>query len=111
MTDKLNETTAKLLMTDYPQWRNLLSSVVLVILCTGTVSSLWYAYYTTPGSDCHKGFLYLSVLWLAVQFVVIGYLYRITTIPAFARSAIKLLIMLANIWFGLFIFSLKPCAL
>lgn len=109
MTDKLGETREKLLSTQYPQWRNLLSCIVLVVLTTGAVSSWWYAYYTTPDTYCHKGFLYFSVLWLVVQWVVIGYLYRYQNIPAFARGAIKLLILLANVWFGLFIFSLKPC--
>lgn len=109
MTDKYNETRARLLSTDYPQWRNLLSSVVLITLSAGIVSSWWYIHYTLSEAECHKGFLYLSVLWLAVQWVVIGYLYWYREIPAFARGAIKLLILVANVWFGLFIFSLKPC--
>lgn len=109
MTDKFNEYRARLLSTDYPQWRNLLSCVVLVALSTGAVLSWWYAYYSIPETECHKGFLYFSALWLAVQWVVIGYLYWYRGIPAFARGAITLLILVANVWFGLFIFSLKPC--
>lgn len=111
MTDKFNEYREKLLSTDYPKWRNLISSVVLVMLSTGAVLSWWYAYYTLPETGCHKGFLYLSVLWLAIQWVVIGYLYWYRNIPAFARGAIKLFILVANIWFILFIFALKPCGL
>ncbi|MBN0988920.1 hypothetical protein [Amphritea pacifica] len=109
MKEKLNEIRAKLLSTDYPQWRNLLSCVVLIALSTGAVLSWWYAYYTLPETACHEGFLLFSVLWLAVQWVVIGYLYWYRDIPAFARNALKLLILVANIWFGLFIFSLQPC--
>jgi hypothetical protein len=53
--------------------------------------------------------LYFSVIWLAVQWVVIGYLYRYQNIPAFAGDAIKLQVLLGNVWFGLFLFSLQPC--
>ena len=109
MTDKFDETRAKFLSTDYLLWRNVLSCVVLVVLSTGAVSSWWYAYYTTPGAECHRGFFYFSVLWLVVQWVVIGYLYRYRNVPAFARGAIEMLILVANIWFVLFIFSLEPC--
>ena len=109
MADKFSEYRARLLSTDYPQWRNLISCSVLVALSTGTALSWWYAYYSTPEAACYKGFLYLSVLSLAIQWVVIGYLYWWRNTPAFARSAIKLLIMAANIWFCLLLFSLKPC--
>ena len=91
------------------QWRNLLSCVVLALLALGAVGSWWYAYYSTPEAACYKGFLYLSVLWLVAQWIVIGYLYWYRDIPVFARGAIKLLILVANVWFGLFIFSLNPC--
>jgi len=110
MTEKLTEAKEKFLNTEYPRWRNVLSCAILVLLSTGMVSGWWYAYYTASDTECHKGFLYLSVVWLAVQWVVIGYLYRYQNIPAFARNSIKVLIMLGNVWFGLFIFSLQPCA-
>lgn len=109
MTDNFSEYKARLLSTDYPQWRNMLSCVVLLALSTGAVLSWWYLYYSLPETECHKSFLYFSVLWLAVQWVVIGYLYWYRDIPAFARGSIKLLILVANVWFGLFIFALKPC--
>ncbi|WP_333608934.1 hypothetical protein [Arsukibacterium sp.] len=103
--------SSRLLSTDYPQWRNLLSCIALVFLSTGAVLIWWYLYYTLPETECHKDVLFLSVLWLAVQWVVIGYLYWWHGTPAFARIAIKLLIMIANIWFCFFLFSLKPCGL
>ena len=100
----------KLLSTDYPRWRNVVSCLVLFVLATGMASGWWYLYFTAPDTSCHKGALYFSFLWLAVQWVVIGYLYSYQTIPKFAREAIKLVLMLGNVWFGLFIFSLQPCA-
>ncbi|GAB2918108.1 hypothetical protein GCM10027181_16570 [Rheinheimera gaetbuli] len=109
MTDKGATYKAKLLSTDYPQWRNRLSCAALAALSGGAVLCWYYAYYTLPQTECYKGFLYISVLWLAVQWAVIGYLYWYRDIPAFARSAIKLLVLVANAWFGLFIFSLQPC--
>jgi len=109
MTKHLTEAKEKLLSTKYPRWRNLLSCAVLGLLTTGMVLGWWYAYYTASDIECHKGILYFSAVWLAVQWVVIGYLYRYQNIPAFARGAIKLLIMLGNVWFGLFIFSLQSC--
>ncbi|MDL0432583.1 hypothetical protein QPM17_15680 [Marinobacter sp. TBZ242] len=109
MTENLTEAKEKLLSTEYPRWRNLLSCTILVLFTTGMVSGWWYAYHTASDIECHKGMLYFSAVWLAVQWVVIGYLYRYQNIPKFAREAINLLILLGNVWFGLFIFSLQPC--
>ncbi len=111
MAKNLTEAREKLLSMEYPRWRNVLSCVILVLLTTGMVSGWWYAYYTVSDVVCHKGILYFSVVWLAVQWVVIGYFYRYQNIPAFARGAIKFLILLGNVWFGLFVFSLQPCVL
>lgn len=110
MAEKLTEAKEKLLSTEYPRWRNLLSCALLVLLTTGMVSGWWYTYFTTSDIECHKGILYFSAVWLGVQWVVIGYLCRYQNIPAFARGAIKLLILLGNVWLGLFIFSLQSCA-
>ncbi|MCX4191131.1 hypothetical protein [Methylophaga sp. OBS1] len=110
MAGKLTEAKEKLLSTEYPHWRNRLSCAILVLLTTGMVSGWWYTYYTASEIECHKGILYFSAVWLAAQWVVIGYLYRYQNIPAFARGAIKLLILLGNVWFGLFVFSLQPCS-
>ncbi len=110
MAKNLTEAKEKLLSTEYPRWRNLLSCAILGLLTTGMVSGWWYAYYTVSDIECHKGILYFSAVWLAVQWVVIGHLYRNQNIPAFARDAIKLLILLGNVWFGIFVFSLQPCA-
>lgn len=110
MTKNLTEVKEKLLSTEYPRWSNLLSCAILVLLTTGMASGWWYSYYTASEIECHKGVLYFSAVWLAVQWVVIGYLYRYQNIPVFARGAIKLLILLGNVWFGLFIFSLQLCS-
>lgn len=110
MAKNLTEAKRELLSTAYPRWRNLLSCAILVLLTTGMVSGWWYAYYTVSDIECYKGISYFSVVWLAVQWVVIGHLYRSQNTPAFARDAIKLLILLGNVWFGLFVFSLQPCA-
>ncbi|MFC3151248.1 hypothetical protein ACFOEK_09450 [Litoribrevibacter euphylliae] len=109
MTNKLAQVKAKLLSTSYPRWRNILSSGVLFLLSTGMVFSWWWIAYTTPDTGCHKGVVYLSGLWLFVQWLVIGYLFWYDNIPTFARDAIKLLILMSNVWFGFFIFSLKAC--
>lgn len=109
MKRNFTEVTEKLVSAEYPRWRNLLSCAILVIFTTGMVLSWWYAYYTGSDMECHKGILYFSAVWLAVQWVVIGYLCRYQNIPKFAREAIKLLILLGNVWFGFFIFSLQPC--
>jgi hypothetical protein len=109
MIDGFARAKKKLLDTEYPYWRNVFSSAVLALLSTGAVSAWWWAYYTTPEAECHEGILYFSALWLLVQWIVIGYLYRYQDIPAFARNAIKLLVLMANVWFCLLVFSLRPC--
>lgn len=106
----LKQVKEMLLSTDYPQWRNLLSTAAFLIMTTGTAAAWIYIYYTSPDAACHRGFLYLTYVWLFIQWVVIGYLYQSKDIPSFARDAIKVLILLSNVWFGLFLFSLQPCA-
>ena len=110
MAEKFEQFKERILSTDYPHWRNNLSCAVLIFLATGMVFAWWYIYYTTYAAECHKGALYVSVIWLAVQWVVIGYLHRYYNIPAFAREAIKLMLFMGNIWFGFFVFLLQPCA-
>lgn len=109
MTGKFAQSKEKLLSTEYSSWRNLLSCGILVLIATGTVSAWWYVYFTVPDVECHKSILYLSGIWLAVQWLVIGYLYRYQNIPAFARDAIKVMMLMGNLWFGFFVFSLQPC--
>lgn len=110
MSSKLALLKAKLLNTTYPRWRNTLSSSVLFLLSTGMVLSWCWVFYTTPETQCHKGILYFSFVWLFIQWLVIGYQFQYDNIPTFAREAIKLLILMSNVWFGFFIFSLKSCA-
>ena len=98
-----------LLSTQYSKTRRVFSGTLLLILSAATVLTFWYMYFTYPGVDCWRGFFYISVPWLVVQIVVIAYLYFFNNIPAFARGAIDLLIGMANLWFILFLFSLKAC--
>jgi len=109
MNKALQDAKAKWLSTEYAQWSNILTTLVLTVLVTGAVASWGYFYYSTPNTECFEGFFYLSLLWLLVQWIVIGFMYGYKTIPMFARHAIQLLILLSNAWFILFIFSLRPC--
>lgn len=109
MANKWIEFRERQLSTHSPNWRIELSCVALFFLSTGTVLSWWYAYITLPEAVCHKGIFYLSALWLAVQWTVIGYLYWYRNIPVFARAAVAMLMVMANVWFGLFLFTLQPC--
>lgn len=109
MAERLTQARARLLSTEYPHWKNLLSCLALFFSTTAMVLSWWYAYFAAPDAGCHQFFLYFSVLWLFAQWVVIGYLYRYHNIPNFARVAITFLILVANLWFGFFIFSLQSC--
>lgn len=109
MAKDFAEFKEELLSTEYPEWRNKLSSLTLLILVTSVVLSFWYLYLTVPGLECYRGFFYFSFLWLIVQWIVIGYLYWFSNVPRFARTAIKVMIAVANCWFILFVFSLTAC--
>lgn len=99
----------KQLSTDYPRWRNVLSTVALTTLCLWMVGIIWYLYGTEEAFSCKKGFVYMSVVMVIFEMVLIMYMYNFKNIPRFARDAMTAMICCANIWFGLFIFSLKAC--
>lgn len=103
------ELKQKALATDYPKWRNLLAGAFLFLISTGTVATFGYLFATTPALACREFVLYFSAVWLIAQWLSIGYLYLFNGIPAFARGAVHLLILMGNVWFILFIFSLRPC--
>lgn len=110
MNEKVKVLRAKYLSTDIPKWRVVASTVFLLIACVSPVVIFWYMVQTNLQFQCVKGFTYASVLWLFSQLVVIGYLYYFRSIPNFARQAITILLLTSNMWFILFIVSLKPCA-
>jgi hypothetical protein len=109
MSDSFIKLKEKALSTDYPRWRNVAATFFLGLMCLGIVGSFWYLYWTTENIQCHKGFLYLSVVWVLAELFVIAYMFKFNNIPKFARDSIGALIAFSNIWFGLFLFSLKPC--
>ncbi|GGX75177.1 hypothetical protein GCM10007392_47990 [Saccharospirillum salsuginis] len=109
MNEKLKDAIAKQTTTEYAQWRNVLTTLALTVLVTSTVATWGYIFYSTPNIECHENFWYLSLPWLLVQWVVIGFMFWYRNIPMFARHAIQLLIMFSNVWFIFFIFSLRPC--
>lgn len=109
MNQKIDDLKRSLLSTDYPRWRNTISSVFLISLCTIIVGLFFYLYLTTPLLQCYEGYLYFAIIWLICEYIVIIYLYAYNNIPSFARTTIKMVIGLSNIWFGLFIFGLQAC--
>ena len=106
---RMTEVKGKLLSTSVTGWRVAVSTAVLFILCSGSVAAFGYIFFTMPKLQCHANFFYLSIFWLAAEYVVIGYLYFYKNIPKFARETIVLSIVIANFWFILFVFGLNEC--
>jgi len=88
----------------------MVSTAALVVACIGVVACFIYLYITNSGFHCYEGFLIFSIIWLIAELVAIAYLFFWSNIPRFARDVIKMNIAFANIWFGLFVFSIKACA-
>ncbi|WP_344796855.1 hypothetical protein [Litoribacillus peritrichatus] len=109
MSNSLEEIKKYFLSTDYPKWRRGLSALFLIVTSYAAVSVLGYLIYTEIEFGCREVFFFLSVFWLIVQTAVIAYLYFFTTIPAFARWSIEVILLITNIWFLLFLFSLQKC--
>jgi len=109
MTSNFEQFKDKMLATNYPTWRRIASTLALAVASIGVVVCFIYLYITNSGFHCYKGFLILSIIWLTSELVAISYLFFWSNIPKFARDAIKMNIAFANIWFGLFIFSIKAC--
>lgn len=110
MNQKIDELIRHMSSVEYPRWRNRASSAFLAVLCTGMVGCYWYLHTIKPSLKCYDGYLFFSVVWLLSEYVLIIYLYRYNNIPRFARTNIKMVIVFSNMWFGLFLFSLQPCA-
>ncbi|MCG8519995.1 MAG: hypothetical protein MI794_18575 [Pseudomonadales bacterium] len=106
----LDDLRQRLLSDTMPRWRVWLSCGALFLLGTGAVLAFWYAFATLPGMGCYEGFVYLAGFWLLAQWLVIGYLAGYRPVPAFARWGLTLTLLVANAWFGLLVFSLRPCA-
>ncbi len=107
--DRITEAKERQLSTSVTAWKITVSTVALFVLCSGSVAAFGYIYLTMPKLQCHTTYFYLSLLWLGAEYAVIGYLYCYKNIPKFAREAMVFSILLANIWFILFIFGLKEC--
>lgn len=107
--DKITEIKAKLLSTSVVEWRVRLSALLLLVLCGGSVAAFNYIYFTVPKLHCYSSFFYLSFFWLTAEVSVIAYLSLYRNIPRFARESVEFSIVMANIWFILFIFDLKAC--
>ncbi|MCL6421505.1 hypothetical protein [Aestuariirhabdus haliotis] len=97
------------LNTEFPRWKAAASTSLLTLMCLGVAGSFWYLYLSEAQLRCYEGFLYLSLVWVAVELVLLFYLFQFTSIPRFVRDAIGLIIALSNVWFGLFIFGLTAC--
>ena len=106
---RMAELKDRLLSTTVTGWRITVSTAALFILCSGAVAAFGYICFTMPALQCHTNYFYLSVLWLAAEYAVLGYLYCYKNIPKFAREACVFSILMANIWFILFVFGLKEC--
>ncbi len=98
-----------MLSTNHPRWRNVVSTIFFTLACVGMVGCFWYLYLSLDSIGCYKSFLSMSVIWLVAELFVITYLFLFKNIPVFARESIVIVIAFSNVWFGLFIFSLKPC--
>ena len=109
MNPSFNKLKENFLSTDYPKWRNVISTLFLTFVSLGVVSSFIYLYVTSSALACYKGFLVFSIIWLVAELITIVYLFLSSNIPRIARDAIIINIAFANIWFGLFIFNLKGC--
>jgi len=109
MNQKIDDLKRTLLSTDYPRWRNIASSILLVFLCTTIVGLFVFLYLTKPLLQCYEGYLYFAIIWLICEYMIIIYLYAYNNIPSFARTTITMVIGFSNIWFGLFVFGLQAC--
>jgi len=107
--DKITEVKRKLLSTSVTGWKNAISTAILLIMSVSGVGVFGFILLTTPALQCHAIFFYLSLFWLASEVVLIAYLYCYKNIPRFAREAVVFSLLIANIWFILFIFGLKGC--
>ncbi|AJQ96026.1 hypothetical protein [Gynuella sunshinyii] len=107
-SQKLSQLKQQAFATDYPMWRKMTSTVFLSLACIVVVGTAWYLYLATDGLECQKGFFLLSLPWLIAELMVIAYMFYYS-IPRVIRASLEVIIGCSNIWFGLFIFSLKAC--
>ncbi len=106
----MTEIKDRWLATSVTGWRNAVSIVALFSMCSGGVATFGYILITIPELQCHVAFFYLSILWLVSECTVLAYLYCYRNIPKFAREAVVFSLLMANIWFILFIFGLQECS-
>ena len=79
----------RLLSTSVTNWRVTVSTVVLLILCSCSVAAFGYICFGLPSQPCYTNFFYLSLVWLATEYIVIGYLYYYKNKEANLKSVSK----------------------
>lgn len=109
MSSNRNQFLAGAMGTDYPQWKNIVFTVLMTAMCLGMPCLFWYLYVSTENLECYKGFLYLSITWVVVELVLIAYMFQYNNVPRFARNAMGLMLAFSNLWFGLFVLGLEAC--
>ncbi|MGL6162556.1 hypothetical protein [Microbulbifer sp.] len=97
-----------LFSTETKRWRKVITVIFYSVICVLPVIAFSLIVVFEPGYDQWKAFLFMSILWVCAELVVVWYIYYSDNMPAFARGAIQLNVLIANVWFGLFIFSLNP---
>lgn len=107
--NRIAEVKGKLLSTSVKGWKLKVSTAALFILCGGSVATFGFICFTMPKLQCYANYFYLSILWLGAEYAILGYLYCYKNIPKFARDAVVFSILLANMWFILFVFGLTEC--
>ncbi len=103
------EVKRRMMTTDIVRWRVVVSSVLLAILCSITVFSVIYLIWSTEGLSCFEGVVVMSLVWLCAELFIIYYLLFEKMIPAYARGAAVMLMLVGNYWLGMFAFSLHSC--
>lgn len=109
MNNAWEELKNKAMNTEYPRWRRVVSTVLLIFFSLAPVMILWYLYFTNDNLHCIRGFVYFSVPWLVAQLIVTAHLYISTNVIALVRVSQKMVIGFGNMWLILFIFSIPTC--
>jgi hypothetical protein len=105
-----DELKVKALNTEYPRWRRILSTIMLVVFSVTPVVVLWYLYLASPNTHCVKGFVYFLAPWLIAQLIMIIHLYVSTELSAIVRVSQIMVIGFANMWLILFSFTIETCS-
>ncbi len=99
----------KMFSTEVARWRVVLSSGMLTILCSVIVIAVVYLLLSVDGLACFRFFIVMALIWLCAELFVISYLSFEKSIPAYARGAIVMLMIVGNYWLCTLMFSLRAC--